>query len=462
MPRTLAVSGVDIAEWPGVAVWRCTTSGDRDITSTWSWSSTPHQHYEVLRLRGGSYWVPVSTNPPRSWRGSSLVVGTTPQGSQPVNPSGNEYRPIGTYIWIPDGSIPGTLTPGITSNTVVCNVPPTYPPADDSSDDTLDTILEPSDMTDHTSVDAMLDLIMSPKASSQDAFQDSDGLISFVNLSSSFVHDNPEFPVGQDVCDQISNFVATLREKTFAAMKSGAIKPLPGDAVPTSQWDLSVTHVMFNLLTESGGLTNFRVTSETYSVTQVIQDFSTSFVKLIFDAALVPEAVITDVTSFIQGVGSSLRVSWDDRSRTYQTVLLGQCHEAVPMDSSGKDFRYFPKIKYYHLNISSHQQEFTTPCSKTKKITFNFKYDYYVTGLAQQVLIKDSPLNKSFTGFLSKAQGVNAKDANNTLDSILDGTTSNGISAPGSTLNAFGVNLAEYPVVEIDNAERVERILNHA
>ena len=75
-----------------------------------------------------------------------------------------------------------------------------------------------------------------------------------------------------------------------------------------------------------------------------IVDFNTDFLKLVFDAAVVPEAIITQVQSFIQSVGKTLRTSWDDKSRTFSTCLLGQCHEAVPIDANGKTTIYFPKV----------------------------------------------------------------------------------------------------------------------
>ena len=306
-------------------------------------------------------------------------------------------------------------------------------------------------------------------ADTQSSFQDSDGLISFVNLSSSFVTSNPEFEVGQSVCDKISNFFATLRIKAFTQMANGTIKPLQGDTVPTTQWDASVTHYLQYLLSQAGGLTNFAITNETYSVTQVIQDFSTAFVKLLFDAAVVPEAVITDVTNFLQGVGTSLRASWDDQSRTYQNALLGQCHEAVPEDASGQHFRYFPKVKYYYIQIDSSQTEFTTPCSATKTVTFNFKYEYYVTGLAADVLDKTTDLYKQFvTGFLDYAQGVNYKDAKNNLNTLLGGTTSAPVPAGpnsadalgGGSANIFGVNFAAYPALVTQPPRTIQTLLN--
>ena len=315
-------------------------------------------------------------------------------------------------------------------------------------------------------VHALLSDVLAPTPTN--AFQDSDGLISFVNLSTSFVQDSREFTVGQRVCDKISNFFSTLRIKIFASMQSGKIKPLSGDQKPTTQWDPAVTHYIQYLLAQAGGLTNFHIVTETYSYTQVMSEFSTAFVKLLFDAAVVPELVITDITNFLQGVGDSLRASWDNRSRTYQTILLAQCHEAVPEDASGKDFRYFPKIKYYYINIDSSQTEFSTPCSRTESITFNFTYEYYVTGLAADVLDEDTKLYGQFvTNFLDLAQATNYKDAKNNLNSILDGTTSGGSGLgtddrAGDT-NVYGVAFSEYPLVKVGRESanaRLEDLLN--
>jgi hypothetical protein len=175
---------------------------------------------------------------------------------------------------------------------------------------------------------------------------------------------------------------------------------------------------------QGGGLTDFSVTSETYSNTQVIVEFSTDFIKLIFDTAAFPESIVDSVVSFIRGVGQTLRASWDDRSRNYQTALLGQCHEAVPVDSSGGTHVYYPKIKFYYLSVNSSQQAFTSDCATVKKITFEFVYEYYVTALKAALADESSADYKSFVAFLDKAQAKSYTDASNNLDAILDSTTS--------------------------------------
>lgn len=130
MPDTLYLSGTTIASWQGVEVWQSNAGVFQNITNTWNWSTTPHQHYQVSAVvAGGSYWVPVSTNPPTGWGGSTLVTGTSPGGSRPVNPAGTEYRPNGTYFWIPTASIPHNIVPGGTTNAVVCHAPQQHPPA---------------------------------------------------------------------------------------------------------------------------------------------------------------------------------------------------------------------------------------------------------------------------------------------------------------------------------------------
>lgn len=460
MPRTLYVSGLTIGSWPQVRVWQRNHGQYGDVTAQWSWSNQPHQHYEVLALDDGSWWVPVSTNPPRTWGGSTPVTGTQPTGMQPVDPDHVEYRPTGTYIWIPKDSIPAKYTPGVTSNTVVCQAPTDYPPVNAGSS----LMLEHPQLADPH---AMLDSVLSLSAladSDQKAFQDTDGLISFVNLSSSFVTSNPEFTTGRAVGDKVSNFFATLRIKVFQYLTANPTKVLPGDSVPTTQWSASVTHYIQFMLAQSGGLTNYRVSTETYSVTQVITEFNTAFLKLVFDALVVPEAVIAEASAFISGVGNSLRASWDDRSRNYETAVLAQCHEAVPTDSSGETTVYFPKIKYYYLSIDSSQQAFTSPCTTVEKITFNFRYEYYVTGLKASILDTTSADYKSFVAFLDKAQGISYKEANNNLDAVLEGTTSPGSSAPAGVLleegQMLGVNLIEYPRTADSPPRAIETLLN--
>jgi hypothetical protein len=213
-------------------------------------------------------------------------------------------------------------------------------------------------------------------------------------------------------------------------------------------------------LVDAGGFASFKVDTQLFSSTQVIAEFNADVIKLIFDAVAVPENILPDMVKFIQGVGTTLRTSWDDRSRSFQTCLLGQCHEAVQADSSGKNFIYFPKVKYYRINVDSSQQEFTSPCTTVKKITFNFTYDYYVTALKASMLDPTSAEYKKFVAFLDKAQNISYKDASNNLDAILDGVTSKSPEPKGLEANEFGINLMAYPRVEVTSRPKIQDILN--
>lgn len=122
--RTIFRPGTEIQHWSGVQVWQRQQGQFQNITLTWNWSTTQHQHYEVNALPTGSYWIPVSTKPP--WRHSVRVKGTAPAKDRPVNPHGTEYRPNQTYIWIPRESIPQQV--GDTTNRVDCDYPHSYPP----------------------------------------------------------------------------------------------------------------------------------------------------------------------------------------------------------------------------------------------------------------------------------------------------------------------------------------------
>ena len=438
--RTLYVDGTGMAQWPGVSVWQSDGGGDfENISNTWTWAPGLHQHYEVQALDTGSYWVQVSTHLPHSWDSATLVEGSRPAGRHPVNPARTEYRASGTYIWIPNDAIPDDLVPGITTNRVICN-PPAQAPALNFQAPQVKVAAQ------LVGAHALLDELLAAPSADQAAFKDSDGLISFVNLSSSFVTSNSEFKTGRQVCDKVANFFATLRVKVFQFLQGDPSRVLPSDTPPTTKWDPAVTHYMQFLLSQAGGLTGFKVTTETYSVTQVLTEFNTAFLKLFFDAATVPGNILTDVSNFIQGVGTSLRASWDNRARNYQTALLGQCHEAVPTDSSETTTVYFPKIKYYYLSVDSSQTAFTSPCTSVEKITFNFKYEYYVTALKASLLDTESKDYAAFVGFLDKAQGISYKQAMNNLDAILGNTVSSPGGSPvsatqGGISHPFGINL---------------------
>ncbi|BBD57438.1 hypothetical protein NIES2109_02040 [Nostoc sp. HK-01] len=123
--HTIYRPGTEIKHWHGVEVWQRQQGEFQNITLIWSWSTTEHQHYEVNNLPTGSYWIPVSTNPPSAWH-PVKVQGTVPPGVRPVNPNGTEYRPDQTYIWIPRESTPQLV--GTTTNRVDCDCPHNYPP----------------------------------------------------------------------------------------------------------------------------------------------------------------------------------------------------------------------------------------------------------------------------------------------------------------------------------------------
>ena len=448
MWNTLHLPGVRIASWPGVEVYEADGRGGFVRVLNWPWSVTYHQHYEVARFSTGSWWVPVSTHPPHFWAHATLVVGDPPSVSltNSVNPYGTEYRPSGVYIWIP--AIPAPYVPGVTTNRVDCR-PPTAPPHLLGAAATAEAPAANGLMGAQERLDVVL---AQPQAVlATPTFQDSDGLISFVNLSSDLVNHSPEYKTGTAVFDKIANFFSSLRIKVFNAMHSGAVAPLQGDPKPETQWDPAVTHYMQFLLQESGGLTDYSITTETYIETQVVAEFSTSFIRLLFDVATVPSAIISGVTAFISSVGKSLRASWDNKSRSYEVALLGQCHEAVQENSEGAPvYRYFPKLKYYHISVTSQQSEFTSDCATVRKITFNFKYEYYVTAVSAAVLDAKSDDNKRFTAFLDRAQEANYKDAQNRLDAILNGATSTG----PAMLNEFDVDLRRYPLAQPHPVER--------
>jgi hypothetical protein len=444
MPREMYLPGEQISTWDGVRVFQPIDGQFIDITDQWSWSADHHEHYEVKAIPSarGSYWVPVSTNPPKVWGDSTRVTGTKPPGGHPVNPGGNEFRPTGTYIWIPNASIPASIFPGESTNWVVCHPPASYP---------ADRLFSHIDL---------LSEVLDDEKKDKATFEDSDGLISFVNLTSSFVEKSKQFTTGRSVCDKVANFFATMRIKVFAYLKKNPEKILADDPKPLTQWDPAVTHYMQYLLVDAGGFASFKVDTQVFSSTQVIAEFNADVIKLIFDAVAVPENILPDMVKFIQGVGTTLRTSWDDRSRSFQTCLLGQCHEAVQADNTGKNFIYFPKVKYYRINVNSSQQEFTSPCTDVKKITFNFTYDYYVTALKASILDPTSAEYKKFVAYLDKAQNISYKDASNNLDAILDGVTSKSPQPKGLEANVFGVNLMEYPKIEVTSRPKIQDVLN--
>jgi hypothetical protein len=120
--RSLAAAGTTIREWPDVKVvrWNMYRGGWDDITTEWNWSFSLHQHYELSRADGGSYWMPTSTSR------TDKPFGWVPL---PRRDAGKlVYHPHNVYIWIPHKSIPPTYVPGVQIYNPAVSGPPTLPP----------------------------------------------------------------------------------------------------------------------------------------------------------------------------------------------------------------------------------------------------------------------------------------------------------------------------------------------
>lgn len=136
----LLASGVDIWRAQGTEMWQTDDKGAyAEIGEHWSWSTTKHYHYLVQTIDNppGGYWVPASTHPPafmKKWW--TPIEGTYPLGNNPLNIDSREYRPTGTFIWIPRSFMSkghqNHFVLGDRSNYVVCkeSAPTAYPPKD--------------------------------------------------------------------------------------------------------------------------------------------------------------------------------------------------------------------------------------------------------------------------------------------------------------------------------------------
>ncbi|WP_289997870.1 hypothetical protein [Photorhabdus laumondii] len=280
-------------------------------------------------------------------------------------------------------------------------------------------------LSDYAEAEKLLDELLSVYYSSsssdkENVFEDSDGLIRFVGLSSQKIIDTQEYKIGRDICDKISNFYCTLRDNTYAFLLKNPSQLLPNDHLPKEKWSPSVTNYMNSLLQKAGGFTNFKHIDTNYSHEQYLHEFSSEFIKILFDSISIPHAIIEAVTGFLKQVGNKLRASWDDKSKSYSIIILAQCHESI--DVNGKII-YYPKVKYYYVTVGTEQKELKTACSDSKKIKFNFRYSEFVTGINQSLLHNDK--NKDFINFLNKAQKISYKQASNSLNAILDVNSEN-------------------------------------
>ncbi|WP_448511427.1 hypothetical protein [Photorhabdus laumondii] len=301
-------------------------------------------------------------------------------------------------------------------------------------------------LSDYVEAEKLLDEILAIPIAKDDTkdFTDKDGLISFVGLSSEHIIDMPEYKIGRDVCDKVANFYCTLRDKTFIFLQKNPSKVPPGDSVPVTKWDPAVSDYMDALLQKAGGFANYKRINTDYSYTQYLHEFSTKFIQILFDAATTPSAIITPVVDFLKGVGDSLRSSWDQKERHYKIAVLSQCHESILLGSSETAI-YYPKVKYYYIEVNARQTEFTTPCSNSKKITFNFQYANFTTGLKNSILDKNTEDYKNFVKFLNKAQAISYKEADNDLEAILDVNSDDPDVL--MLLKEQGVDILSYPLI---------------
>lgn len=125
--RTLFIRGTTIANWRGAEVWKNEDNKRwRNITNSWSWSESEHVHREVAKFDDGSYWVPTATNAPGTWTAEEVRRASD---HKRISDPNDEYRPSGTYIWIPEQSITESrYVPGVGGVDVWCSAPKEHPP----------------------------------------------------------------------------------------------------------------------------------------------------------------------------------------------------------------------------------------------------------------------------------------------------------------------------------------------
>lgn len=250
-----------------------------------------------------------------------------------------------------------------------------------------------------------------PSSSSKSPFQDDGGLIAFTNLSSTLSLSAPAFAIGQSVCDQVCNFFATIRSSIFTFLVQNPNEVLPGDKVPVDQWDFAVTHYMEYLLDSSGGVSGSGLTDVVFSEKQDVEKFSDGFVELMMDTSTAPLSISNDVTKFIQDLGGSIRTQWSNKGNTFNIIVMGQCHEAISATNSPGQVFYVPKIKCYSISADASQKCFTSICSPSKSVSFDFRYECYTTILKDSVLDPASQDHKDFLDFLGRAQEVKYTNA---------------------------------------------------
>lgn len=264
-----------------------------------------------------------------------------------------------------------------------------------------------------TSVHAKLNLSVSPD---DEVFEDSDGLITFVNMQSSFITSDPEYKVGKKLCDKITNFYVAFRPAMFEALNSGQILPLSGDKMPTDQWSISVSNQLTQIIYDTGALGSFKQETENYSETQNITEFSTDTFKIMLSALTLPGDLTGSLVKFMEGIGKTLSKTWSKKSKDYSTALQGQMHEAIPVSQKKDFYVYAPKIQYIYVGMNSSQEEFRNGCQDKKEVSFDFKYNRMVALLTSEALDENSEVYKDLIDTLDAARHVSLESAKNKID----------------------------------------------
>jgi hypothetical protein len=117
--RRLYYSPKKLLGFPGVVV--CNSDGTQVPFDP---ADKAHALYEVKECLLGSWWVPVSTHPPKQWKNRIRVRGTGD-----VNHTRQQVRPSNIYIWIPESVLVlNDINPGDCRGEVKDVHPPKGPP----------------------------------------------------------------------------------------------------------------------------------------------------------------------------------------------------------------------------------------------------------------------------------------------------------------------------------------------
>lgn len=252
--------------------------------------------------------------------------------------------------------------------------------------------------------------------------QDSDGLVQFYDFNTENAASNEDYIFAKPFLEGFASIARTVYPAN--ATKVGVDPQDPANWFGIPKQGMSVWQVLSNFAFGAASSTD-----ETFEDSYTQVEFNTKCIQLIMDileATAIPESVITSVNDFLKQIGSSIQVSWHDKSKDYKHKTVSICHEMVTHTAADGSvtYDYVGKLKMYYIAISASNKTLTSFCGSVEKVDFKFDYHYEVMAWNIDQVRNDSKLKESITNTINSYSQQKVQESNNYLG---------GLSVPASS-----------------------------